>query len=348
MRYSCGAHTNHRKCARWGASDTMKAVVISEFGGPEVLELREVARPMPRPEEILVRVRSSGINRADLIQRMGKYPAPPDSPQDIPGLEFAGIVEEVGPGAFHWKPGDAVMGIVGGGGYGEYLVTHERTVVPVPQGISTEDAGAIPEVFMTAFDAIQLQVGLGEGETILIHAVGSGVGTAAVQLAWALGARTIGTARTPEKVDNARALGLDVGIVADEAWPQVVLEATDGQGVDVILDLVGGPYLAGNLGVMASGARQILVGVPGGSKAEIDLRALMGKRASIRGTVLRARPLEEKASLALDFEAQVIPLFEKGVIRPVIDRTFSPEDAPEAHRWMEENRNFGKILLLWD
>ena len=326
----------------------MRAVVIPEFGGPEVLELREVDRPMPGPGEVLVRVRSSGLNRADLIQRMGRYPAPPGSPQDIPGLEFAGIVEEVGASAFHWKPGDAVMGIVGGGGYGEYLVTHERTVVPVPRGIPPEDAGAIPEVFMTAFDAIQLQMGLAEGETILIHAVGSGVGTAAVQLAWALGARTIGTSRTQEKLDSAKPLGLDVGIVGDEGWPEAVLEATDGEGVDVILDLVGGPYLAGNQRVMGLGARQIVVGVPGGPKAEIDLRALMGKRASIRGTVLRARPLDEKVSLALAFEAEVIPLFEKGVIRPVIDRTFPPEEAADAHRWMEENRNFGKILLLWD
>jgi len=326
----------------------MRAVVIPEFGGPEVLELREVERPTPGPEQVLVRMRSSGLNRADLIQRMGKYPAPPGSPQDIPGLEFAGIVEEVGPGAFHWSPGDAVMGIVGGGGYGEYLVTHERPVVPVPRGLSPEDAGAIPEVVMTAFDAIQLQMGLAEAETILIHAVGSGVGTAAVQLAWALGARTIGTARTPEKLDNAKALGLDVGIVGDERWPEAVLEATDGEGVDVILDLVGGPYLAGNQRVMSPGARQIVVGVPGGPKAEIDLRALMGKRASITGTVLRARPLDEKVSLALAFEAEVIPLFEKGVIRPVIDRTFPPEEAADAHRWMEENRNFGKILLLWE
>ncbi len=326
----------------------MRAVVIPEFGGPEVLELREVERPTPGPEQVLVRVRSSGLNRADLIQRMGRYPAPPGSPQDIPGLEFAGIVEEVGASAFHWKPGDAVMGIVGGGGYGEYLVTHERTVVPVPRGIPPEDAGAIPEVFMTAFDAIQLQMGLAEGETILIHAVGSGVGTAAVQLAWAWGARTIGTSRTPEKLDNAKPLGLDVGIVGDEGWPEAVLEATDGEGVDVILDLVGGPYLAGNQRVMGLGARQIVVGVPGGPKADIDLRALMGKRASIRGTVLRARPLDEKVSLALAFEAEVIPLFEKGVIQPVIDRTFPPEEAAAAHRWMEENRNFGKILLLWD
>ncbi len=325
----------------------MRAIVIPEFGGPEVLTLHGVERPNPGPGEVLVRVCSSGLNRADLIQRIGRYPAPAGAPQDIPGLEFAGVVEEVGASAYMWKPGDRVMGIVGGGGYGEYLVTHERTAVPVPRGIPPEDAGAIPEVFMTAFDAIQLQMGLAEGETILIHAVGSGVGTAAVQLAWALGARTIGTARTPEKLDNAKPLGLDVGIVGDEGWPEAVLEATDGEGVDVILDLVGGPYLAGNQRVMGLGARQIVVGVPGGPKAEIDLRALMGKRASIRGTVLRARPLDEKVSLALAFEAQVIPLFEKGVIRPVIDRTYPPEEAAEAHRWMEENRNFGKLLLLW-
>jgi putative PIG3 family NAD(P)H quinone oxidoreductase len=329
-------------------ADSMRAVVITEFGGPEVLVVREVPRPKAGPREVLVRVRASGLNRADLVQRMGRYPAPPGITQEIPGLEYSGEVEVVGEGVTLWKPGDRVMGIVGGGGYAEYVTAHERTVVKVPAGVSLEDAGAIPEVFMTAFDALFLQMHLSEGETVLIHAVGSGVGTAAVQLTQSAGVRAIGTSRTQEKVERAIELGLDVGILGIAGWPDKVLEASGGEGVDVILDLVGGAYLEGNLKVMAQGARQIVVGVPSGGKAEIDLRALMGKRALIRGTVLRARPLEEKISLAREFEHRVCPLFAARRVLPIVDSSFGPEEVPGAHRVMEENRNFGKIVLLWD
>ena len=329
-------------------ADLMRAVVITEFGGPEVLRIREVERPEPGPKEILVRIASSGLNRADLIQRVGKYPAPPGSPQDIPGLEYSGTVEVVASDVTLWKEGDRVMGIVGGGGYPEFVVVHERTGVRVPAGVGTEDAGAIPEVFMTAFDALFRQMNLSEGETVLIHAVGSGVGTAAVQLTQSAGVRAIGTSRTKEKVERALELGLDVGILADEGWPERVLEASGGEGVDLILDLVGGAYLEGNLRVMAKEGRQIVVGVPSGSKAQIDLRLLMGKRALIKGTVLRARPLEEKISLAREFEHRVCPLFAARRVRPIVDSTFSPEEAPAPHRAMEENRTFGTLLLLWD
>jgi putative PIG3 family NAD(P)H quinone oxidoreductase len=329
-------------------AESMKAVVITEFGEPDVLTLQEVDKPTPGPREILVKVRSSGLNRADLSQRMGRYPAPAGSPQDIPGLEYAGVVEAVGSSVTLWSPGDRVMGILGGGGYAEFVVVHERTAVRVPAGVETEEAGAIPEVFMTAFDALVRQMGLSEGETVLIHAVGSGVGTAAVQLTQSAGVRTIGTSRTKEKVDRALKLGLDVGVLGEEGWPDRVLEASGGTGVDLILDLVGGSYLAGNLKVLAQGGRQIVVGVPSGPRAEIDLRLLMGKRALIKGTVLRARPLEEKIALAREFESRVCPLFAARRAVPIIDRTFSPGEAPEAHRFLHENRNFGKVLLLWD
>jgi len=329
-------------------AESMKAVVVTEFGGPEVLEVRDVAKPEPGPEEILVRVRSSGLNRADLLQRMGRYPAPQGSPQDIPGLEYAGTVEAVGSSVSLWNPGDRVMGILGGGGYAEFVIVHERTAVRVPAGIQNEEAGAIPEVFMTAFDALVRQMALSEGETVLIHAVGSGVGTAAVQLTESAGVRTIGTSRTRGKVERALGLGLDVGVLGDESWPDRVLEASGGKGVDLILDLVGGSYLGGNLKVLAQGGRQIVVGVPSGAKAEIDLRLLMGKRALIKGTVLRARPLEEKMALAREFEDRVCPLFAARRTVPVIDRTFKPEEAPLAHRFLQENRNFGKVLLIWD
>jgi NADPH:quinone reductase len=325
----------------------MRAVVISQSGGPEVLELREVPKPRHGPREILVRVRASGLNRADLLQRRGLYPAPPGSPQNIPGLEYSGVVEAAGSEVTLWKVGDRVMGIVGGGGYAEFLSVHERTAVQVPAGLALEDAGAIPEVFMTAFDALFRQMNLSEGETILIHAVGSGVGTAAVQLCRAAGVRSVGTSRTGEKVNRALELGLDVGIVADDGWPERVQEASGGSGVDLILDLVGGAYLEGNLRVLGEGGRQIVVGVPSGAKAQVDLRLLMTKRALIKGTVLRARPLEERIALAREFERRVCPLFAARTIRPVVDSTFLPQDAARAHHVMEGNRNFGKLLIVW-
>ena len=329
-------------------AEFMQAVVVTEFGDPEVLKLQTVSRPDPGAQEVLVRVRSSGVNRADLIQRVGRYPAPPGFPQDVLGLEYAGVVESVGPGVELWEVGDRVMGILGGGGYAQYVVVHERTAVRVPAGVALEEAGAIPEVFMTAFDALFRQMGLSEGETVLIHAVGSGVGTAAVQLAQASGVRAIGTSRTKEKVERALEMGLDVAVLGDDQWPERVLAASGGEGVDVILDLVGGDYLEGNLKVMAQGGRQVVVGVPSGSIGQIDLRLLMGKRAQIKGTVLRARPLEEKITLAREFEHRVCPLFAARTVFPVVDRTLRPEEAPEAHRCLAANENFGKVLLLWD
>jgi NADPH:quinone reductase-like Zn-dependent oxidoreductase len=265
-------------------------------------------------------------------------------------MECAGVVDALGEGVGRWVLGDAVMGIVGGGGYAEALVTHEDVLVRVPEGMSVADAGAIPEVFMTAFDAAWLQMGLLEGETVLIHAVGSGVGTAAVQMAAAFGCRSLGTSRTPSKLERAVELGLDHAVLAqgDSSWPQQVLDLTEGRGVDVILDLVGGAYLAGNQRVMAHRGRHVIVGVPSGQEASFDLRLLMAKRGEIRGTVLRARPTEEKAALARAFEQRVLPLFDRGRLRPVIDRVLRPEDAPESHRLLEANATFGKVLLSWE
>jgi len=325
----------------------MRAVVITRFGDPDVLDVREVPMPEPAPGEVRVRVYASGVNRADLLQRLGLYPAPSGAPQDIPGLEYAGVVDAVGAGVERPSPGEAVMGIVGGGGCAEYVVVHARTAVKVPRGLDPAEAGAVPEVFMTAYDAVFLQAGLTTGETLLVHAVGSGVGTAAVQLAAVAGARTVGTSRTQQKLEKAAALGLDIGVAGGDGWPERVLDRTDGRGADVILDLVGGPYLAGNQRVIAPRGRHVVVGVPGGSEASIDLRALMARRASIRGTVLRARALEEKIALARVFADRVVPLFEAGRVRPVIDRWVAPEDAADAHRHIAANRNFGKIVLRW-
>ena len=328
-------------------SDLMRAVVIREPGGPEVLELQEVEVPDPGPKEVRVKVAASGVNRADLLQRLGRYPAPPGYPEKIPGLELAGTVDAVGQGVTLVAPGDQVMGILGGGGYAEYALSPSETLVPIPDGMPLDIAGAIPEVFMTAFDAAFLQEGLRTGETLLVHAVGSGVGTAAVQLARRAGASVIGTSRTPEKLDRAARLGLENAVLADDLWANRVLELTGGKGVDVILDLVGSPYLEGNQRVIATQGRHIVVGVPGGSDTTVSLGRLMGKRASIRGTVLRARPLSEKADLSRAFSEDVLPGFTSGELEPVVDKVFPAAEAAEAHRYMEENRNFGKILLEW-
>lgn len=327
--------------------EAMRAVVIRELGGPDVLELREVPAPHAGPGEIRVRVSTSGVNRADLLQRRGAHPAPPGSPRDIPGMEFSGIVDEIGAGVTRWAPGDRVMGIIGGGGYAELVATHADAAVRVPAGIGVEEAGAIPEVFMTSYDAVVLQEGLRAGETLLVHAVASGVGTAALQLGRAWGARVIGTSRSADKLRRAEALGLEHALPADERWPERVLEITGGRGADVILDLVGGPYLAANQRVLAHGGRLIVVGVTGGPKAEVDLRALMVRRASVRGTVLRARPVDEKIALTRAFEADALPLFDRGDLRPIVDQILPADHAADAHRLLETNATFGKVLLRW-
>ncbi len=328
----------------------MRVVVVREPGGPEVLELGERPVPGPGRSEIRVRVRAAGVNRADLIQRQGHYPAPPGWPADVPGLEFSGEVDAVGADVRRWQVGDRVMGLVGGGGYAEFVVVHEDEAVRVPSAVPLVDAGAIPEAFFTAFDALDLQCGIRVGETVLIHAVGSGVGTAALQIARRAGLRTIGTSRTPEKLDRARELGLDVAIHggADADWSEAVHSATNGRGADVVLDLVGATYVEGNQHVLAERGRWIVVGVPSGPRASVDLRRLMSKRASVTGTVLRARPLHEKIALARAVEDRLVDSFADGTLEPVVDDIFPAEEAGGAHARMEANANFGKLLLTWD
>lgn len=324
----------------------MRAIVVPEFGGPEVLRVASVPESAPGSQEVAVRVVASGVNRADLLQRRGLYPPPPGE-SEVPGLEFAGTVEAVGPGATRWRPGQRVMGIVAGGGYAERVVVHETVAVGVPAGMGLREAGAIPEVYMTAYDAVFRQGGLDAGETLLVHAVGSGVGTAALQLAQRTGARVVGTSRTRAKLERAAEMGLALGLDGDGDWQRAVKDATDGRGADVILDLVGGPYLERNQAAVAPRGRHVVVGVPGGARAEVDLRLLMVRRARMMGTVLRARPVEEKAALAREFETDVLPGFADGSLKPIVDRIFPAEEAADAHRRMETNRNFGKILLEW-
>jgi putative PIG3 family NAD(P)H quinone oxidoreductase len=332
------------------AKGVMRAIVMRGHGGPEVLVVETRPLPQPRAGEVRVRVAASGVNRADLSQRRGRYPAPPGWPADIPGLEYAGVVDDVGPGVEDLVAGERVMGIAGGGAYAEALVVPAREVVPVPAGLDLVQAGAVPEAFFTAWDALVRQMRLGAGETVLIHAAGSGVGTAAVQIARAVGARSLGTSRTPSKLERAVGLGLDgaVGAGEGEDWPAAVLEHTGGRGVDVILDLVGGTYAEGNLRCLAARGRWIVVGVPSGRSARLDLRELMARRASVTGTVLRARAPEERALLAREAARRLTPLLASGALAPVVDATYAPDDAAEAHRRMEADLNFGKLVIVWN
>jgi putative PIG3 family NAD(P)H quinone oxidoreductase len=324
----------------------MRAIVIREPGGPEVLELKDVPTPDPQRGEVRVRVRATAVNRADLLQRMGAYPAPPGAPPDIPGLEIAGEVDTVGEAVTELSRGDRVFGVVGGGGYAEHVVVHARTLARMPDGMPFADAAAVPEAFLTAWDAIVDQARLQSGEVVLVHAAGSGVGTAGFQIAQAVGARAIGTARTGAKIGRARELGLKDGLVVDKGvFASDVLARTGGRGVDVVLELVGGAYVAEDLACLASRGRIVVVGTMAGSRVDVDLHVLMRTRAEMRGTVLRTRPLEEKIFAAKALERHLVPLFESGALRPVVDRVLPLAQAGEAHRAMQSNETFGKIVL---
>jgi NADPH:quinone reductase len=324
----------------------MRAIVIDEPGGPEVLSWREVPVPEPARGEVRVRVRATAVNRADLLQRMGLYPAPPDAPQQIPGLEFAGEIDAVGDGVTQWKTGERVFGLVGGGAYAQQLVTHGDCVARMPESLSFEDAAAIPEAFITAWDAMVTQARLGAGETVLVHAVGSGVGTAAVQIARALSARALGTARTAAKLARAQKLGMDRGFTVENGkFSDDVLRATHGRGVDVVLELVGGNYVPEDLQCCASRARIVIVGLMAGIRAELDLNLILRKRLELRGTQLRARPLGEKIAVTQEFARHVVPLVESGALVPVVDKVMRVEEAGAAHAAMASNDGFGKIVL---
>ena len=326
----------------------MKAVVINRFGGPEVLEIHDVPTPQPGAEEILVHVRSTALNRADLLQRQGRYAAPPGAAANIPGLEFAGEVAQLGAKAQRWQIGDRVMGIIGGGAHAEFVTTHQDAVCAVPSNLEWPAAGAVPEVFITAYDALQ-QTGFRAGENVLVHAVGSGVGLSATQLVKALGGRAFGTSRTPDKIARAKPFGLESGYEVPEPGALSGLAAfarnVTGGGFDVVLDLNGGPYFAASLEAMALRGRLILIGGVAGGKTEIDLYQILSKRLHIIGTVLRARSLQEKIAITNAFAQVVVPLLAQGTIQPVIDSVFPLEQIQDAHRRLESNETFGKVVL---
>ncbi|GDX28188.1 NAD(P)H quinone oxidoreductase [Actinomycetes bacterium] len=323
----------------------MRAVVLRSHGGPEVLEIQDVVAPVPGNDEISVDVVATALNRADLLQRMGLYPNPFPDDIEIPGLEFSGTVRSVGAHVRRWKVGDPVMGIVSGGGYAQQLVLPERQATRIPTGISVADAAAIPEVFITAWDALVVQGVLTSGRWALVHAGGSGVGTAAIQICKAIGARIVVTC-SAGKVAACRALGADVVVdYGSQDFVAEVASATAGVGVDVVLDVIGGDYLERNIAALATKGRIIQVGVMAGKPVLFNVGALLGKRAAIIGTVLRARPVEEKISISQRFASEVLPLFDAGVLQPVIDRRYQLDDIAAAHEYMASNGNTGKIVI---
>ena len=323
----------------------MRAVVLNGHGGPEVLTLTDVSAPHAGAEEVLVQVRATSLNRADLLQRMGFYPDPFPGEHEIPGMEFSGRVTAVGGRVRSWKVGDEVMGIVSGGAYAEQLVVHERQAMRIPQGVSLADAAAIPEVFITAWDALVVQGGLTSGRWALVHAGASGVGTAAVQICKALGAHVVATC-SAGKVAAVKALGADVVVdYGSQDFVEAVKQATGGRGVDVVLCVIGGDYLDRNVACIAHKGHIVQVGVMGGGTTPFNLGALMPKRAKLSGTVLRARPLEEKIAISQRFATEVVPLFESGHLKPVIDCRYALSDIAQAHAHMGANANTGKIVI---
>jgi putative PIG3 family NAD(P)H quinone oxidoreductase len=330
----------------------MKAITITSFGGVEGLEIRDVPdAPCATLDRVRVRVRAAGLNRADILQRLGRYPAPPGYPQEIPGIEFAGEVESAGAEVRACKIGDRVFGIIGGGGQSEYVTVPENHLARIPDNLNWAEAAAIPEVFMTAHDALFTQCHLTIGEHVLIHAAGSGVGTAAIQLVKAAGALAYGTSRTADKLERAKQFGL-TNSIAVAGNPNQFVEAakqwTAGDGMNVVLDLVGAAYLSANLQSLATRGRLVFVGTTSGSKAEIDYGIAMSKRLQIIGTSLRTRSLEEKATATRLFSQQVLPLLRSGAVKPVIDKVFKWENVREAHERIESNESFGKLVLTID
>jgi len=325
----------------------MKAVYIREFGGPENLEVREVPDPpKPKGSEALIRLKAAGLNRADLLQRMGHYAPPPGYSPNIPGMEFAGEIADVGEDVTQFSSGDRVFGITAGEAQAEYMISDENLLAKIPANLSYIEAAAVPEVFITAHDAIFTQCQLKSGEWILIHAVASGVGLAGLQLAKANGATVIGTSRTKDKLDRCAEFGLDLPILAKEPkFADAIMQSTDGRGADVLLDLVGGPYFSENLAALAQKGRMILVGLTAGRTTEFNLGVALFKRLTIIGTVLRGRSLQEKAAATKSFVDEVVPLLADGKVTPNVDRVFPVEEIQEAHRYLESNESFGKVVL---
>lgn len=323
-----------------------RIVRIEGRGGPEVLSLTTRDIRAPGPGEVRVRVHAAGLNRADSLQRRGFYDAPKGAPADVPGLEFAGEVESVGEGA-QSSVGDRVMGITAGGAMAELLVVHARELIPIPTNLDYVQAAAVPEVFATVYDALVLQAGIGPGSVVLVHAVGSGIGTATIQLVRALSGTVIGTSRTADKLARAEALGLHHGVVVADGSFAPAVKALVPSGVDVVLDTIGASYLEQNVEVLGHRGTIVTIGLLGGVKGTLPLGAMLAKSARFVGTTLRARPLEEKAALAQRFRRELVPLFARGILVPTIDEVLPFERIRDAHTRLDANETFGKLVLRW-
>ncbi len=322
----------------------MRAIVYDGAGGAEVIGLGELPDPVVGSDDALVAVAYAGLNRADILERMGRYPRPKDAPP-IPGLEFSGVVRSVGERVTVLAPGDRVCGLVPAGAHAELVATPAATLAKVPDRIELRDAAAIPEAFITAHDALFTRGGFALGDTVVVHAVGSSVGLAAVALVRAGGGTAIGTSRTPDKLARAASHGLAYGFALDDGWVGRVLAATNARGADIVLDFVGAPILDANIQALAAGGRIVQIGTLGGVDAKFSLAPLMAKRAALHGTVLRTRALEERIALAKHLERALLPLFARGDLRTEIDRVFPFTEMRAAHERMEANANFGKIVV---
>lgn len=322
----------------------MRAVVLRSHGGPEVLTIEEVEAPTPGRDDLLIDVAHTAINRADILQRMGLYPDPRNTAVEIPGLEYAGVVSAVGSDVAGWSVGDRAMGIESGGCYAEQIVTHARQALPVPVAIDLADAAALPEVFLTAWDALVVQGGLTSGRWALVHAGASGVGTAGIQIAKAIGAHVAVTC-SAGKIDACRELGADVVLERSPSDWLGALRSERPAGVDVVLDVIGGEETDRNLKAARTDGRIVQVGLMGGASAPVNIGLILSKRITWIGTTLRSRPIERKLALSQRFIDEVLPLFDSGAMRPVIDSRYAFGDIADAHRHMEANANVGKILI---
>ncbi|MFJ6199869.1 NAD(P)H-quinone oxidoreductase [Micromonospora sp. NPDC092111] len=322
----------------------MRAITIPEPGGPDALVWTEVPDPEPGPGEVVVDVAASAVNRADLLQRQGRYPPPPGAPA-YPGLECSGVIGAVGPGVTGWRVGQEVCALLAGGGYAERVAVPAGQLLPVPAGVDLVDAAALPEVACTVWSNVARLARLGTGETLLVHGGGSGIGTFAVQFGVALGATVVVTARAA-KHDRLRGLGAAHAIdYREQDFVEEIQRVTEGRGADVILDIIGASYLARNVAALADGGRLVVIGMQGGRKAELDLGALLAKRASVAATALRSRPLDDKADIVRGVREQVWPLVESGAVRPVVDRRLPLTEVARAHRLVESGDHLGKVLL---
>jgi len=323
----------------------VRAIVITEPGGPEVLQVQSVPDPAPAAGQVVIEVAAAGVNRADVAQRQGFYPPPPGAPP-YPGLECSGRIAGIGPGVTGWQAGDEVCALLAGGGYAERVAVAAAQLLPLPGGVSLVESAALPEVACTVYSNVFMLARLAAGETLLVHGGASGIGTLAIQLAHALGARVACTAGSAAKLDRCRELGADLAIsYSDADFVAAISEFTGGRGADVILDIMGASYLPRNVAALATGGRLAVIGLQGGSKGELDLGMLLRKRASVRATSLRARPADEKAAIVTAVHEQVWPLISSGQVGPVVDRILPLEAAAEAHQLMEASAHFGKILL---